>query len=206
MPTSVGTVRERNAESCPHNLSPQCPHCCPPHRLLDNGFRRSGVACALQVAAGHPETPAYAHPKHDGEEGNPMGQKLTVHEAAEALHISLRGVRRLISTGELRAYRVGSTVTVRVDADDIAELLKPVVPERAKQNQPPTQPPNRGEMTTTATPLRPCPTPHRVPYQTRGTALAGFDINAQTHPHRPYRCRCGYWHMTSARLRNRHAR
>lgn len=58
-----------------------------------------------------------------------MGQKLTVDEAAEALRISLRGVRRLISSGELRAYRVGSTVSVRVDTDDIAALLNPVVPD-----------------------------------------------------------------------------
>lgn len=57
-----------------------------------------------------------------------MGQKLTVDETAKALHISRRGVRRLISSGELRAFRVGSTVSVRVDADDVAALLKPVVP------------------------------------------------------------------------------
>jgi excisionase family DNA binding protein len=59
-----------------------------------------------------------------------MGQKITVNAAAKELGISLRGIRRLISTGELRAYRVGTTVSVRVDRDDIEALFKPVVPAR----------------------------------------------------------------------------
>lgn len=57
-----------------------------------------------------------------------MGQKLTVDEAAAALRISRRGVRNMISSGELPAYRVGKTVSVRVDADDLAALLTPVLP------------------------------------------------------------------------------
>lgn len=57
-----------------------------------------------------------------------MGRKITVQAAADELGISLRGIRRLISTGELRAFHVGSTVSVRVDADDVAALLKPIHP------------------------------------------------------------------------------
>jgi hypothetical protein len=47
------------------------------------------------------------------------------------------------------------------------------------------------------TPLLPCPTPDKVGYHTRGEALAGFWIGSQTGNHRPYRCRCGQWHITS---------
>jgi hypothetical protein len=48
-----------------------------------------------------------------------------------------------------------------------------------------------------ATPLLPCPTPEKAAYPSRGAALAGFSIGPQTGNHRPYRCRCGRWHMTS---------
>ena len=50
---------------------------------------------------------------------------------------------------------------------------------------------------TAATPLLPCPTPHKHGYATRGEALAGFAIGPDTRPHRPYRCCCGRWHITS---------
>jgi hypothetical protein len=49
----------------------------------------------------------------------------------------------------------------------------------------------------TPTPLKPCPTPHKLAYTTRGKALAAFTVGPGTRPHRPYRCRCGYWHITS---------
>jgi hypothetical protein len=52
----------------------------------------------------------------------------------------------------------------------------------------------------TPTPLRPCPSPHKHAYRTRVEALAGFWIGSQTHPHHPYLCRCGYWHITSHSL------
>jgi hypothetical protein len=48
-------------------------------------------------------------------------------------------------------------------------------------------------------PLQACPTPHKRGYRTQGEALAGFWIGPQTGNHRPYRCRCGWWHITSNR-------
>jgi hypothetical protein len=47
------------------------------------------------------------------------------------------------------------------------------------------------------TPIKPCPTPDKHAYRTRGEALAGFRVGSQTGKHHPYLCRCGRWHMTS---------
>jgi excisionase family DNA binding protein len=57
-----------------------------------------------------------------------MGQKITLAATAERLGISRDSVRRLISSGELRAYRIGSQYSIRVDTDDLAAVLKPIVP------------------------------------------------------------------------------
>lgn len=62
-----------------------------------------------------------------------MGKKVTLDATAEDLGISVRGVRRLISSGELRAYRVGKH-SVRIDVDDIAAVLKPILPDTALRN------------------------------------------------------------------------
>jgi excisionase family DNA binding protein len=56
-----------------------------------------------------------------------MGKKISMDAAAEELGISKTGVRRLISRGELRAFRVGRA-TIRVDTDDLVKAFKPVVP------------------------------------------------------------------------------
>jgi excisionase family DNA binding protein len=48
-------------------------------------------------------------------------------DAADELGVNKRTIRRLIDSGELPAYKVGSKL-VRVDADDVAELLKPIRP------------------------------------------------------------------------------
>src|SRR5258706_188459 len=45
-----------------------------------------------------------------------MGQKISLDIAADQLGVSKRTVRRLISDGELRGYRLGRTRVVRVDA------------------------------------------------------------------------------------------
>jgi excisionase family DNA binding protein len=60
-----------------------------------------------------------------------MGKKLSLRATANELGISVTGVRRLISTGELPAYRVGRAAVraaVRIDVDDIAAVLKPIIP------------------------------------------------------------------------------
>jgi excisionase family DNA binding protein len=56
-----------------------------------------------------------------------MGKKVSLRATGDELGISLRGVRRLISSGELPAYRVGRAA-VRIDIDDIAAVLKPILP------------------------------------------------------------------------------
>lgn len=79
-----------------------------------------------------------------------MGKKISIDDTADELGISRRGVRRLISSGELKAYRVG-VASIRVDVDDIAAVLKPVAPqtfadtpeELAAPLKPPTPLPKR---------------------------------------------------------------
>lgn len=56
-----------------------------------------------------------------------MGKKLTLDQVADELQMSKRAVRRLVSQGLLRAYRIGQNV-IRVDSDDIPAALKPVTP------------------------------------------------------------------------------
>jgi excisionase family DNA binding protein len=65
-----------------------------------------------------------------------VGKKLTLDAAADELGISKRGVRRLISTGELRAFKVGLKL-IRIDADDIAAVLKPIIPSQWALDTPP---------------------------------------------------------------------
>lgn len=52
----------------------------------------------------------------------------TLGGAADEMEISLRTVRRMISSGQLRAYRIGNTKAVRILREDLDKLLKPVVP------------------------------------------------------------------------------
>lgn len=56
-----------------------------------------------------------------------MGQKLTLDQVADELQMSKRAVRRLVSRGELKAYRIGRNV-IRVDSDDLPAVLKLVTP------------------------------------------------------------------------------
>jgi excisionase family DNA binding protein len=56
-----------------------------------------------------------------------MGKKISLFKTADELGVSVRTVRRLISRGELRAYRIGTDI-VRIDSDDIESVLKPVTP------------------------------------------------------------------------------
>ena len=56
-----------------------------------------------------------------------MGKLITLDDAAERLAISKRGVRRLISSGQLKAYRINARV-IRVDSADLTSVLRPVVP------------------------------------------------------------------------------
>ncbi len=57
-----------------------------------------------------------------------MGKKLSLDQSAEEVGVSKRHIRRLISSGELRAYRVGKSTVIRVDSDDLAAIFKPITP------------------------------------------------------------------------------
>jgi excisionase family DNA binding protein len=56
-----------------------------------------------------------------------MGTKITINAAANELGISKRTLWRLISRGELRAYRIGQH-SVRIDVDDLESVCTPIVP------------------------------------------------------------------------------
>lgn len=58
-----------------------------------------------------------------------MGKNMiSLDDAAEQLKICKRQVRRMISSGELPAYRVGKSTVIRIDPDDVAALLNPITP------------------------------------------------------------------------------
>ena len=59
-----------------------------------------------------------------------MGIMLTKDQAAQQLGISRSGIDRLISSGKLRAYRIGQKST-RIDFDDLASVCKPIIPSGA---------------------------------------------------------------------------
>jgi len=65
-----------------------------------------------------------------------MGKKLWLDEVSGELRISKRSVRLLISSGQLRAVRIGSNDAanrmIRIDVDDIAKLADAIQPERLK--------------------------------------------------------------------------
>lgn len=52
-------------------------------------------------------------------------KNLTLKEAADWYGVSERTLRRRISEGKLRAYRVGPR-SIRVTADDVAALAQPI--------------------------------------------------------------------------------
>jgi excisionase family DNA binding protein len=54
-----------------------------------------------------------------------VGQKISMDTAADNLGVGKRTIQRLITSGDLPAYRIGTKI-VRVDADDVDKLLKPI--------------------------------------------------------------------------------
>jgi excisionase family DNA binding protein len=60
-----------------------------------------------------------------------MQRMLTFDDAAEAMNCSKRHIRRLVASGELKAYRLGpqSSRVVRVREDDLIALLEPIKPD-----------------------------------------------------------------------------
>ncbi len=57
-----------------------------------------------------------------------MGKKISTDQAAADLGISKRTLRRLISSGDLKAYKIGKGI-VRIDTDDLADVFKPIQPD-----------------------------------------------------------------------------
>jgi excisionase family DNA binding protein len=57
-----------------------------------------------------------------------MTTKITIDAAADELGVSKRSVRRMITSGQLRAYRIGTSTSIRIDRRDLANVMHPVVP------------------------------------------------------------------------------
>jgi excisionase family DNA binding protein len=51
---------------------------------------------------------------------------MSIESAANYLDCSTKTVRRRIASGDLPAYRVGSTHVIRVDLSEVDALLKPI--------------------------------------------------------------------------------
>jgi excisionase family DNA binding protein len=51
---------------------------------------------------------------------------LTIQQVADELQVHTATVRRMISRGELRAYRYGTSQVIRVDRADLNKLRRPV--------------------------------------------------------------------------------
>ena len=58
---------------------------------------------------------------------NKLTEQLSAEQAAERLNVSLSTIRRLIASGELRAYRYGPRL-VRIDANDLLAMREEVNP------------------------------------------------------------------------------
>jgi excisionase family DNA binding protein len=54
-----------------------------------------------------------------------MGQKVPIKAASEVAGVCDKTLRRYIAEGLLPAYRVGPKL-IRIDLDDLEELLKPI--------------------------------------------------------------------------------
>lgn len=61
--------------------------------------------------------------------------RITIGDAARILGVSKDTIRRMISAGELTAYRIGSgsRAPIRLDVDDVEQLARPIATVRAGQ-------------------------------------------------------------------------
>jgi excisionase family DNA binding protein len=57
-----------------------------------------------------------------------MGKKITLEDAADHTKTHKRTMRRWISNGKLKAYKVPGTRCLRIDIDDLEALFEPVTP------------------------------------------------------------------------------
>jgi excisionase family DNA binding protein len=57
-----------------------------------------------------------------------MGQRITIDAAADELGISKRSLRRLITSGQLRAWRIGNGRLIRIDRADLDAVCQRVIP------------------------------------------------------------------------------
>ena len=62
-----------------------------------------------------------------------MARRLaSIPQTAENFGIHPRTVRRMIASGDLKAYRVGSGRLIRIDLDEAESLLKPIPTAEAR--------------------------------------------------------------------------
>lgn len=57
---------------------------------------------------------------------HPPARLASIADAAKYMSVSARTVRRRIACGDLTAYYIGSTRTIRVSLDDVDRLLRPI--------------------------------------------------------------------------------
>ncbi len=57
---------------------------------------------------------------------NPSRRWLTQAQAGERIGVTDRTIRNLVARGELKGYRLGSGRTIRIDADELDALLRPI--------------------------------------------------------------------------------
>ncbi|MFC9438958.1 helix-turn-helix domain-containing protein [Nocardia sp. NPDC057030] len=55
-----------------------------------------------------------------------VGPVLSLQVAAAQLHLNVRTIRRMISAGVLKGYKVRGTRAIRVRQDDVIALLSPI--------------------------------------------------------------------------------
>ena len=90
-------------------------------------------------------------------------QTASIAEFAETLNVSTKTVRRMISRGELRAFRVGNSRLIRIDVSQVSALLHPVRPRSAvtprdsedAKRRPPAGPPRSVRKPESTSPQRP---------------------------------------------------
>jgi len=106
-------------------------------RIDTTDFKSRAEAKAAETRAIKSERPLYNRAEntevatvptpHIPRRNTKAGQRrlLSLGDAAEYLGVNERTLRRMISAGDLPAYRLGSK-TIRVDAQDIDDMLNPI--------------------------------------------------------------------------------
>ncbi len=64
-----------------------------------------------------------------------MGERVSITEASRILGVAPNTVRKLISSGELRAYKIKGVLGIRVEREDVEALITPVEVKSTKSRK-----------------------------------------------------------------------